>query len=319
VYRKYFLGETTVLNDFIQTSPAVAAAIRDNKAIVALESTIISHGMPYPTNQQTASEVEQIVRDTGAVPATIAIIDGVIKVGLSEEELAFMATSDRIHKTSEREIPFILSKKLSAATTVSASLTIAHAAGISVFATGGIGAVGPDASSTMDISADLLALGRYPCITVCSGAKAFMDISGTLEFLETHSIPVTVYQSAVFPWFYSVDSGEQVDWPMHSATEIADLFSTALAVFPERGLLVAAPIPADDAIPELEIRDAINQAVTEINERGITGKKFTPEVLSRITEITEGKSLTANIALIRNNARVAGEIAVQLARRTNDE
>lgn len=303
-----------MLTDYIQTSTTVAEAIGSGRPVVALESTIISHGMPYPTNQQTALEVEQIVRDTGAVPATIAIIDGVIKVGLSEDELAFMATSDRIHKTSEREIPVILSRKLSAATTVSASLTIAHAAGIPVFATGGIGAVGPDAAATLDISADLLALGRYPCITVCSGAKAFMDIPGTLEFLETHSITVTVYRSGVFPWFYSLDSGEQIDWPVQSAREIADLFSTAIQVFPERGLLVAVPIPAEDAIPETEIRRAIEQAVAAVNERGIAGKKFTPEVLTRIAEITGGKSLTANIALIRNNAQVAGEIAVELSR-----
>lgn len=302
-----------MMSEFIRPTEEVQDALHEGKPVVALESTIISHGMPYPANRDTAAAVEEIVRAAGAVPATIAILDGEIRVGIRDTELEFLSTSDRISKACERDIPFILARKLCAATTVSATLAIAHAAGIRVFATGGIGAVGPDANTTMDISADLLALGRYECVTVCSGAKAFMDVAGTLEFLETHSIPVVVHGSRVFPLFYSLDSGEQVDWVMESAAEIADVFSLQSRIFPGRGLLVAAPIPADSAIPESEIQEAIDKALAYVAEKKITGKAFTPAVLSRIAEITGGKSLTANIALIKNNARLAGEIAVSLS------
>ncbi|TVR66448.1 MAG: pseudouridine-5'-phosphate glycosidase [Spirochaetaceae bacterium] len=301
------------MKDLINTTAEVRDALSEGRPVVALESTIISHGMPYPTNRETAAAVEGIVREAGAVPATIAILDGKIRVGITAEELEFLSTSDTIKKACERDIPFIVAGKLCAATTVSATLAIAHAAGIRVFATGGIGAVGPDASTTMDISADLPALGRYECITVCSGAKAFMDVAGTLEFLETQGIPVVVYGTDRFPLFYSLDSGERVDWVMESAGEIARVFAIQVATLPGRGLLVANPIPSESAIPESEIRKAIDSALAYVAERKITGKAFTPAVLSRIAEITGGRSLTANIALIRNNARLAGEIAAALA------
>ena len=227
-----------MLREYIRPSKEILGAIEKNLPIVALESTIISHGMPYPINQETALEVEEIVRKTGAIPATIAIIDGIIKVGISKEELSFLSTSKDIFKASDRDIPFIISRKLHAATTVSASLAIADAVGIRVFATGGIGAIGPDASKTYDISSDLLSLGKHPCVTVCSGAKAFMDIPATLEFLETNSIPVVVYQSNTFPLFYSIDSGVRVDWNMKDAQEVANLFSTIISIDSHKGLLV---------------------------------------------------------------------------------
>lgn len=301
-----------MLKDYIQLHPEIQDALQRKLPIVTLESTIISHGMPYPTNLETASHVEQIIRKSGAIPATIAIIDGVIRVGLTNEELNFMATSKDIKKACERDIPFILDRRLHAATTVSASLAITNSSNIKVFATGGLGAVGPDAYKTFDISADLLALGKYPCITVCSGAKAFMDIAGTLEYLETHGIPVVVYKSDIFPWFFSIDSGFKVDWSMSSEKEIAQVFLTGLSVDPTKGLLVAVPVPEEEAIPEVEIKKAINEAVKKVTEMGISGKAYTPTVLTLIKEITGGKSLHANVALIKNNAKVAAEIAVSL-------
>jgi len=301
-----------MLADYIKIHPEVEDALHRNLPVVTLESTIISHGMPYPTNLDTANQVEEIIRKAGAIPATIAIIDGIIRVGLTKEEINFMATSQEIKKACERDIPFILTKKLHAATTVSASLAITHASKISIFATGGLGAVGPEAYKTFDISADLLALGKYPCITVCSGAKAFMDIAATLEYLETHSIPVVVYKSDVFPWFYSIDSGIKVDWGSFDEKAIAEVYFTGLRVDPSRGLLVAVPIPKEDAIPEDKIREAINESVKWAAENGIVGKEYTPKVLSLIKEHTNGKSLVANVALIKNNAKVAAQIAVSL-------
>lgn len=221
--------------------------------IVALESTIISHGMPYPVNLVTAIAVEQILRNSGVVPATTAILEGEMRAGLSKDELAFLAESKEIKKASERDIAFILAKKQHARTTVSASLAIAHAAGIQVFATGGIGGVGPQANQTFDISADLLSIGKYDCITVCAGAKAFMDIPATLEFLETNSIPVLVYQSNRFPLFYARDSRVKVDWELDNPDEIAEVFLKRLSIDQQGGLLVAVPIPAEAAIPENEL------------------------------------------------------------------
>ncbi len=301
-----------MLIDHIQFHPEIQEALVAKQPIVTLESTIISHGMPYPTNLETANQVEQIVRKAGAIPATIAIIDGVVRVGLTDEQMNFMAISKEINKACERDIPFIISRKLHAATTVSASLAITHSSKIHVFATGGLGAVGPDAYKTFDISADLLSLGKYPCITVCSGAKAFMDIAGTLEYLETQGIPVVVYKSDYFPWFYSISSGLKVDWSMSSESEIAEVFLTCLSIDPTKGLLVAVPIPKEDSISEEDIVMAIDEAVKKVKTMSITGKAYTPAVLSMIKEITGGKSLTANVALIKHNAEVAARIAVNL-------
>lgn len=302
-----------MLKDYIRYNNEVRIALLNKQPIVALESTIISHGMPYPINIDTAKSVEEIIRKKGAVPATIAIINGDIKVGLSEDELEFVATSKAFYKASERDLSMILANKLNAATTASASLAIASAAGIMVFATGGIGAVGPDAYKTFDISADLLTIGKYPCMTVCAGAKAFMDIPATLEFLETNSIPVIVYQSTQFPFFYSRDSGLKVEWEAHNPQEIAKIFSTRLSIGQYGGLLVAVPIPMEDAIPEDEIRNAISSALAAVSNMEITGKEFTPMVLSKIKEITGGRSLNANVALIKHNAEIASEIAIELS------
>jgi pseudouridylate synthase len=303
-----------MLIDYIKLSGEVKNALENNQPVVALESTIISHGMPYPVNIDTANSVEEIIRKEGAIPATIAIINGEIKVGLSKDELNFLATSKEIHKASERDLAIILANKLNAATTVSASLAIASAAGIVVFATGGIGGVGPDASKTFDISADLLSIGKYPCITVCAGAKAFMDISATLEFLETHSIPLAVYQSTQFPLFYSRDSGIKVEWEAHNSQEIANIFSTRLAIGQTGGFLVAVPIPNEDAIPEAEIQNAISAALADVSKMEVSGKEFTPMVLSKIKEITGGKSLIANVGLIKHNAKIGSEIAISFSK-----
>lgn len=295
-------------------SEEVSQARKAGKPVVALESTIISHGMPYPTNLKVTQEVEEIVRNNGCTPATIAILDGKMHVGVNEQELQFLSTDKTILKASERDIPFVLARGNHAATTVSGTLTVASMVGIKVFATGGIGGVGPDAGKTFDISADLLAIGKFPCVTVCAGAKAFMDIPATLEFLETHAATVFVYQSDHFPLFYARDSGIKVEWVAKDAKDIADVFRMKQAIHQEGGMLVAVPIPAEDAIPEKEIKDIIKKAIEQVNAEGVTGKQFTPRILSLIKEISGGKSLEANIALIKHNAEVAAKIAVELAR-----
>jgi pseudouridine-5'-phosphate glycosidase len=300
-------------NNYLSFGAEVNEAVKNKKPIVALESTIISHGMPYPTNLNTTIAVEDIIRKAGVTPATIAILKGVIKIGLTKEEFVFLSKSKNIYKASERDIAFILSKKFHAATTVSASLAIASAAGIHVFATGGIGGVGPHATKTFDISADLISIGKFPCITVCAGAKAFMDIPATLEFLDTHSIPVCVYCAKNFPLFYSRDSGIKIDWEVNNPREVADLFKTQLSIGQTGGMLVAVPIPFDDAIPENEIHEAISIALKEVKKMDIRGKEYTPKVLSLIKEITGGKSLDANVALMKHNAEIASEIAKSIS------
>lgn len=297
----------------IRVNPAVQQALCDGEPVVALETTIIAHGMPYPTNLETALDVEEIVRANGATPATIGIIDGEPTVGLSEEQIRFFATSQDVLKVVERDIPLVVAQKRHAATTVGSSLAIAASAGIRVFVTGGIGAVAPNAGMTFDVSADLLAIASYPCMTVCAGAKAFMDISGTLEFLETHSVPVMVYQSEYFPLFYSRSSGLKVEWTAHSVDEIADAFATQLGLGIERGMLVGIPVPEEDALPEEVVQAAVDVALEKARLAGVTGKELTPFVLSAIKDLTGGQSLAANVALVKNNARVGAQIAVALA------
>jgi len=293
----------------------VAEALRIGAPVVALESTIIAHGMPYPQNVETALAVEEIVRQKGAIPATIAILNGKMKVGLTREEIEFIATEKSILKASDRDIPFILAKKLSAAVTVSSSLAIAAAAGIHVFVTGGIGGVGPEGFRTLDISSDLMALADYPCVTVCAGAKAFMDIPATLEYLETHRVGVIGYQTEMFPLFYTRGSHYKLDWSAQSASEIAQVFLAKLKHQHEGGLLVGVPLADQDALSYEETQKAINTALKQINEKGITGKEVTPFILAAIKQETGGKSLTANIALIKNNAAVGADIAVALAKK----
>jgi Uncharacterized enzyme involved in pigment biosynthesis len=295
-------------------SAEVAQARREGKPIVALESTIISHGMPYPVNYETTQAVEEIVRQNGCTPATVAVLDGQMHVGVSEEELNFLATGKNILKASERDLPFVLARGAHAATTVSGTLAVASLAGIRVFATGGIGGVGPKSWKTSDISADLLAIGKFPCMTVCAGAKAFMDIAATLEFLETHSVPVCVYQDQTFPLFYARNSGLKVDWAAKDAAEIAAVFNMKQALHQEGGLLVAVPIPAADALSEGELQGIIQKALAQVSSEGVTGKAYTPRVLTLIKELSGGKSLTANVALIKHNAAVAAQIAVELNR-----
>jgi pseudouridine-5'-phosphate glycosidase len=282
--------------------------------VVALESTIISHGMPYPVNFETTQAVEEIVRQNGCTPATIAVLDGQMHVGVSETELNFLATGKNILKASERDLPFVLARGNHAATTVSGTLAVASLAGIHVFATGGIGGVGPEVWKTNDISADLLSIGKFPCVTVCAGAKAFMDIAGTLEFLETHSVAVCVYQDETFPLFYARNSGLKVDWAARDAGEVAKVFNMKQALHQAGGLLVAVPIPAESAMSESELKGIIEKALAQVNAEGVTGKAYTPRVLTLIKELSGGKSLEANVALIKHNAAVAAQIAVEIAR-----
>lgn len=300
--------------DALLISPEVQEALTSGKPVVALESTIIAHGMPYPANEETARTVETIVREQGAIPATIAILHGKIHVGLSSEDLHLLATSREVLKAGERDIPLVVAKKLHAATTAGSSVAIAASAGISVFVTGGIGGVARMASESFDISADLLAISGYSCITVCAGSKAFMDIPATLEYLETQRVPVIVYQSEYFPMFYSRSSGVKVDWVANSADEIAAAFAAKRALAMDGGMLVGVPIPAAAELPREAAEKAINTALDQIKARGITGKAVTPFLLSAIKEATGGESLEANIALIKNNAKVGAQIAVALAR-----
>jgi len=294
-------------------NPEVQAALRTGDPVVALETTIIAHGMPYPTNLETALAVEEIVRANGATPATIGIIEGEITVGLTTGEIRFFATSKHILKVVERDIPMVVARKLHAATTVGSSLSIAAAAGIPVFVTGGIGAVAPHAGVTFDISADLLAIAGYPCLTVCAGAKAFMDIAATLEFLETHSVPVIVYRSEFFPLFYSRSSGQRVEWVAQTVEEIAEAFATQRELGIQRGMLVGVPVPEEEALGEDETYAAIDTALDRARVQGVTGKAVTPFVLSAIKEETHGASLAANVALVKNNTLVGAQIAVALA------
>jgi pseudouridine-5'-phosphate glycosidase len=300
-------------NKLIKIRPDVRQAIEEGRPVVALESTIIAHGMPYPDNFNTAMDVEGIIRKAGALPATIAVLNGEMTVGLTEDEVRFLATAKEVHKATERDLPFIIARKLHAAVTVGSSLTIAAAAGIRVFVTGGIGGVGIDAGKTFDISADLLAIAQYPVITVCAGAKAFMDIPATLEYLETQRVPVIAYQSPEFPFFYSRSSGVRVDWNLQSAGEIAQVYKAKAAIGQPGGMLVGVPLPEADALPKEVTQAAVQKALKHIADEGITGKAVTPFLLATIKEETGGKSLTANIALIKNNARVGAEIAVALS------
>jgi pseudouridine-5'-phosphate glycosidase len=300
-------------SDVVQLSLEVREALEAEAPVVALESTIIAHGMPFPVNVETALAVEQIVRAAGAIPATLAIIEGQIRAGLSEAEIHFLGTDKTILKAVERDLPMVVAQRAHAATTAGASLAIAAAAGIRVFVTGGIGGVGPLASQDFDISADLLAIAEYPCLTVCSGTKAFMDIPATLEYLETLRVPVIGYGTDTFPMFYSRSSGCRLDWRVDAPEEVAAFLAARLALG-GGGMLLGVPVPEAEALPETASRAAIETALVQIRDTGITGKAVTPFLLSAIKEATGGRSLHANIALIRNNARVGTEVAVALAR-----
>jgi pseudouridine-5'-phosphate glycosidase len=302
-------------NNSIVIRDDVAEAIANGTPVVALESTIIAHGMPYPQNIETAIAVEDMIRKAGSIPATIAILNGKMKIGLTLDEIEFLGTDKNIYKASDRDIPFILAQKYNAATTVSASLAIATSADIKVFVTGGIGGVGPDGYKTLDISSDLLALAEYPCITVCAGAKAFMDIPATLEYLETNRVGVVGYKTKNFPLFYTRGSQYKIDWSVESPADIADIYYEKIVNQHKGGLLVGVPLDEKDTLSYEETQAAIHTALEQIAISGIIGKDVTPFILSTIKNITGGKSLTANIALIKNNAKVGSEIAVALYRK----
>ncbi|MCG3088995.1 pseudouridine-5'-phosphate glycosidase [Sporosarcina cyprini] len=298
------------MNQYLSYSEEVKQAMEAGKPIVALESTIISHGMPYPQNVQTAREVEQIIRENGAVPATIALIDGMIKIGLSDEELEMFGNSKNVAKASRRDLGYLLATKQLGATTVAATMICADLAGIRIFVTGGIGGVHRGAETTMDISADLEELAQTNVAVVCAGAKSILDIGLTLEYLETKGVPVIGYQTDELPAFYTRKSGFPINFRADDETTVADTLRVKWDLGLQGGAVIANPIPAQDELePEL-IDGIIAQALKEAEANDVKGKDTTPFLLAKVKELTEGKSLVANIALVKNNAVVGAKIAV---------
>lgn len=296
----------------IRYSAEVQSAKDEGRAIVALESTIITHGMPYPQNVEVAAQVEQDIRDAGAVPATMAVLDGVLHVGLEPEQLQALGQAKGVAKISRADMPACIATGGTGATTVAATMIAARLAGISVFATGGIGGVHKGAETSFDISADLLELAQTPVTVVAAGAKAILDVPKTLEVLETQGVPVIAYGQDSFPAFWSAQSDLKAPLRMDDAAQIARAHATRQAMGLPGGQLVANPIPAEDEIAAEDLAPVIAQAQSEADAQGIAGKDVTPFLLSRIFELTEGRSLTANIALVRNNARLATRIAQEL-------
>lgn len=313
----------TTTKQHIVVHPDIQHALSEKQPIVALESTIITHGMPVPENVETALQVEQVVREKGAVPATIGIIDGCIKVGLTQEELMTLANKPReeVIKCSRRDLPYVVATRQSGGTTVAATMIVAHRVGIEIFATGGIGGVHREGHVTLDVSADLVELGRTPVAVVCSGVKSILDIPRTLEYLETQGVCVASYNSpgGVFPDFYTRDSGSKVPYNLPTADQGADLLHSWQQLQLQSGVLIGVPIPAEFAAEKAAIDAAINQANAEAKAQGVAGKDVTPFLLSHIAKLTKGRSLQANIALIKNNAAVAAEIACALAKKRKKE
>ena len=299
----------------VERSAEVAEAMADGRPVVALESTIITHGMPWPSNLETARAVEAEVRAAGAVPATIAVIAGELRAGLAAEELDRLARAGGVFKATRRDLAPVIARKATAGTTVAATMAIAAMAGIPVLATGGIGGVHRGASETFDVSADLTELGETPVTVVCAGAKSILDIPKTLEVLETRGVPVLGYRTQAFPAFFTRDSGARLDFSCESPAEIAEVIATHRALGFRSGILVANPIPEAAALDPALIEGRIAAALAEAGAKGIAGKAVTPYLLGRVLELTEGRSLAANIALVRNNARLAAEIAAALAAR----
>ena len=298
------------MNKYLDINPEVAAAIAEGKPVVALESTIISHGMPYPQNVETALNVERIIRENGAVPATIAIIGGRLKAGLTAEEIEYFGKKGTaIHKASRRDLAMLCARGEDGATTVTTTMIIAHMAGIKIFATGGIGGVHRGAEVTMDISADLEELGQTPVMVVCAGAKSILDLGLTLEYLETKGVPVIGYGTEELPAFYTRQSGFRVDYRVDSPAELAKIFKTQNDMGLGGGILVTNPIPEEYAMPLDTINAAIDQAISECNAQGIHGKETTPFLLARVAELTGGDSLASNIQLVYNNAKLAAQTA----------
>ncbi|MFZ6862324.1 pseudouridine-5'-phosphate glycosidase [Undibacterium sp. Ji67W] len=300
------------MQSYLNFSEEVRAAKLSGKPVVALESTIISHGMPYPQNVQTAREVENIIRELGAVPATIAIIDGKIHIGLSDAELELLGQSKDALKVSRRDLPYVLTSKKLGATTVAATMICAELAGISVFVTGGIGGVHRGAETSFDISADLQELARTSVAVVCAGAKSILDLGLTLEYLETYGVPVVSVGQAAFPAFFTRDSGYRADFQLDTADEQADFIHAKWNLGLRGGVIVTNPVPESEAMPKDEIDGITAQALQEATKQGIAGKAVTPFLLSRIKELTGGRSLATNIALVKNNAKVGAQLALAL-------
>ena len=303
------------MNSYLDIAPEVAAALAEGKPVVALESTIISHGMPYPKNVETALRVEQTIRDNGAVPATIAVIGGRLKAGLSREEIEHLGRAGRaVAKASRRDLPALVARGADGATTVTTTMIIAHMAGISIFATGGIGGVHRGAETTMDISADLEELAQTPVMVVCAGAKSILDLGLTLEYLETKGVPVIGYGTDELPAFYTRKSGFSVDYRADSPEELAAMFRAQRALGYRGGMLVTNPIPEQYAMDKEVIDAAIAQALRECGEKGVHGKETTPFLLARVVELTGGESLESNIRLVLNNAALAARTACEICR-----
>ena len=298
------------MNKYLDISPEVKAALDAGKPVVALESTIISHGMPYPKNVETALLVEQTIRENGAVPATIAIIGGRLKAGLTKDEIEHLGKAGRgVAKASRRDLPAIVARGIDGATTVTTTMIIAHMAGIKIFATGGIGGVHRGAEKTMDISADLEELAQTPVMVVCAGAKSLLDLGLTLEYLETKGVPVIGYGTEELPAFYTRKSGFGVDYRVDTPAELAAMFTAQRELGYKGGMLVTNPIPEEYAMDKEVIDRAIEQALRELDENGIHGKECTPFLLAKVVELTGGDSLESNIQLVLNNARLAAQTA----------
>ncbi len=299
---------------YLDISEEVKSAIKNHQPVVALESTIISHGMPYPKNVETALNVEQIIRDHGAVPATIAILNGRLKVGLSRDEIEMLGKAGDVVKASRRDIPFIIAKGLNGATTVASTMILADLAGIRVFATGGVGGVHRGAETSFDISADLIELAQTNVAVICAGAKSILDIGLTLEYLETHGVPVVGYQTDELPAFYTSKSGFPVDYRVDSPQELALAIKAKWDLNLQGGLIVANPIPAAFEMDPNVINQAIAEAIRQQFAAGVKGKESTPFLLAKVKELTGGDSLDSNIQLVYNNAKVGAQLAVALSK-----
>ncbi len=299
----------------VKLTPEVKSALAKKKPVVALESTIIAHGMPFPQNLEMARKVEKVIRSEGAVPATIAVIDGALRAGLTDKELErFAKEGPGILKVSTRDLPLVVAKKLNGATTVASTMRIAAMAGIHVFATGGIGGVHRGAEKTFDVSADLIEFSKSNVAVVTAGAKSILDLALTLEVLETQGVPVVGFGTDEFPAFFSRQSGHRLTLRADTAKEVAAMMRAKWAMGLSGGMVIANPIPAEHEIPAVQIAPYIERAIAEANAKGIHGKDVTPFLLKRITEITEGRSLTANLQLVLYNARIAAQIAKEFAR-----
>ena len=304
------------LEKYLEVSPRIREALDNNRPVVTLESTIISHGMPYPRNVETALKVEEVVRSCGAEPATVAVIGGKLKVGISEEEITHLGKKGLgVIKASRRDLPVLCARGEDGATTVAATMILSALAGVQVFATGGVGGVHRGAETTMDISADLEELAETPVMVVCAGAKSILDLRLTLEYLETKGVTVLGYQTEELPAFYTRKSGFKVDYRMDTPEEIAAAFSAKEDLGLRGGMLVTNPIPEQYAMDHDYISRTIEDACAEAAQKGVKGKELTPFLLDRIQQITAGKSLEANIELVYNNARLASRIAVELCKK----